>query len=88
MPDNPSRIKIKRQVKGADMDDRLQINVRLTPELVEAIDRKRIELQPELGKILTRSDVVRHALDTYLLRRAKAGPQAKGPAARRSKARG
>lgn len=67
------------------MEDRMQVNVRLTPELVEAIDRKRIELQPEMGKILTRSDVVRHALENYLLGRAK---RAQGPTikeARRSK---
>lgn len=46
--------------------DRLQINVRLTPEQVDGVDKKRIELQPRLGKIPTRSDVVRYALDLFL----------------------
>ncbi|MCZ2113622.1 MAG: ribbon-helix-helix domain-containing protein [Anaerolineae bacterium] len=67
------------------MEDRMQVNVRLTPELIEAIDRKRIELQPVMGKILTRSDVVRHALENYLLGQAKRmqGPTTRN--ARRSK---
>lgn len=67
------------------MEDRMQVNVRLTPELVEAIDRKRIELQPVMGKILTRSDVVRHALENYLLGRAKRVPGPTTGKARRSK---
>ena len=67
------------------MEDRMQVNVRLTPELVEAIDRKRIELQPVMGKILTRSDVVRHALENYLLGRAKRVPGPTIGKARRSK---
>ena len=64
--------------------DRQQVNVRLSPELVEAIDKKRIELQPAMGKIPTRSEVVRYALDTFLLGREEVGPASKGPTTRRS----
>ncbi len=72
------------------MDDRLQINVRLSPEQVEAIDRKRIELQPAMGKILTRSDVVRYALDAYLPGQANKTrkKQKKGPVGRRITGKG
>ena len=56
--------------------DRMQVNVRLTPELVEAIDKKRIELQPSLGAIPTRSEVIRLALDDYLLsKNGRPGPK-------------
>lgn len=64
--------------------DRQQVNVRLSPELVEAIDKKRIELQPAMGKIPTRSEVVRYALDQFLLGQGSLGPTSKGPANRRS----
>ncbi len=47
-------------------EPRAQINVRLSLELIEQLDRKRIELQPVLGKIPTRSDVMRLALEAYL----------------------
>lgn len=46
--------------------ERQQINLRLPVELAEAIDRKRIELQAELGRIPSRSEVMRLALDAYL----------------------
>jgi Arc/MetJ-type ribon-helix-helix transcriptional regulator len=46
--------------------DKLQVNVRLTHELIDAIDRKRIELQPVMGKIPNRSEVLRLALDHFL----------------------
>ena len=45
---------------------RQQINVRLTDELVAAIDEKRVELRESLGGIPSRSDVVRMALESYL----------------------
>ncbi len=45
---------------------RTQINVRLSQELIEQLDQKRIALQPELGMIPTRSDVMRYALEAYL----------------------
>lgn len=40
-------------------EQRTQINVRLSRDLIEQLDKKRMELQPELGKIPTRSDVMR-----------------------------
>jgi len=45
---------------------RTQINVRLDDELIMSLDKKRIELQPKLGKIPTRSDVMRYALEQFL----------------------
>lgn len=45
---------------------REQINVRLDDKTIEVLDKKRMELQPELKKIPTRSDVVRLALEKYL----------------------
>ena len=54
--------------------ERMQINVRLDTELATRIDEKRTELQKQLGRIPTRSEVVRIALDKYLgkdTRRAK-----------------
>lgn len=46
--------------------DRMQVNVRLDKELAARIDEKRMQLQKELGRIPTRSEVVRLALDRYL----------------------
>ena len=51
--------------------DRIQINVRLDNEIIGLLDEKRIELQKELGRIPTRSDVVRIALEKYLRTGAK-----------------
>lgn len=45
---------------------RLQINVRLSDELVAAIDAKRVALRDLVGSIPSRSDVVRLALEAYL----------------------
>lgn len=45
---------------------RLQINVRLSDELVAAIDEKRVALRDSVGSIPSRSDVVRLALEAYL----------------------
>jgi|GEM_PF-1123038 metal-responsive CopG/Arc/MetJ family transcriptional regulator len=47
--------------------DRLQINVRLPQELMESLDKRRMELHGTMGKIPSRSDVVRLALEAYLL---------------------
>lgn len=47
--------------------DRLQINVRLPPDLMELLDKRRMELHAAMGKIPSRSDVVRLALESYLL---------------------
>lgn len=46
--------------------DRNQINLRLPPELAALVDAKRIELMESMGKIPTRSDVLRLALSQYL----------------------
>lgn len=48
------------------MVERVQINVRITPELARLLDTKRIELQAELDRIPSRSDVVRMALEDFL----------------------
>ena len=45
---------------------RIQVNVRLDTEMAKRIDEKRTQLQKELGRIPTRSDVMRMALDKYL----------------------
>lgn len=55
--------------------ERTQVNVRLSAELVEAIDRRRIELQATLKSIPTRSEIVRLALDEYLLGSKSVGQQ-------------
>jgi len=60
------------RVKGNE-PDRLQVNVRLDDEMIRLVDAKRIELQPELGKIPTRSEVVRIALERYLIAAKKKG---------------
>lgn len=46
--------------------DRLQVNIRLTTEIINRLDQKRIELQPRLGRIPSRSEVMRFAIDAYL----------------------
>ena len=46
--------------------ERAQINVRLEPDLASRIDAKRMELQKEMGRIPSRSEVVRLALEKYL----------------------
>lgn len=45
---------------------RNQLNIRVSDELEELIDKKRIELASTLKVIPTRSDVVRFALESYL----------------------
>lgn len=45
---------------------RNQLNIRVSDELEELIDKKRIELASTLKVIPTRSDVVRYALEEYL----------------------
>ena len=45
---------------------RNQLNIRVSDELEELIDKKRIELASTLMVIPTRSDVVRFALESYL----------------------
>jgi len=57
--------------------ERLQVNVRLTPELIEAIDQRRIALQPSLGRIPTRSEVIRDVLESNLIQEPPRRPQSK-----------
>ena len=45
---------------------RNQLNIRVSDELAEFIDKKRIELSTTMKVIPTRSDVVRYALESYL----------------------
>lgn len=54
--------------------ERKQINVRLDPEQERRIDEKRADLQKALGRIPSRSEVVRMALDEFL----KAAPRKRG----------
>jgi len=51
--------------------DRVQINVRIQPDLADRLDTKRIELKGKIGKIPSRSEVVRIALEEYLDRKEK-----------------
>jgi len=45
---------------------RFQLNVRVEPDVETAIDARRVELSTALGRIPSRSDVVRLALEAYL----------------------
>jgi len=45
---------------------RFQLNVRVEPDVEAAIDARRVELSSALGRIPSRSDVVRLALEAYL----------------------
>ena len=65
--------------------DKLQINIRLSQAQLESIDRKRIELQPIMGKIPNRSEVLRYALDAYLVAESGAQNPTHGPIDRGSK---
>lgn len=46
--------------------DRMQINFRLDKELAEKLDQRRIALMAEMGRIPSRSEVFRIALEKYL----------------------
>jgi len=48
------------------VEDRVQVNVRISEKLADLLDAKRVELQKKLGKIPTRSQVVRMALEEFL----------------------
>jgi hypothetical protein len=45
---------------------RTQLNVRVSKELEQAIDERRVQLRAKLGVIPTRSDVLRLALEAFL----------------------
>lgn len=46
--------------------DRVQVNVRLPSNLAELLDDKRVEKKEEIGKIPSRSEIIRWALEHYL----------------------
>jgi len=46
--------------------ERSQLNLRISDLLGKSIDAKRIELSASMGKIPSRSDVLRYALEAYL----------------------
>lgn len=52
------------------MDRAEQINVRLSAEEIARLDQKRIDLQADLGKIPSRGEVVRMALEAFLPKRS------------------
>jgi hypothetical protein len=43
-----------------------QLNIRIDPALEQSIDRARIDKAREFGRIPSRSEIVRLALDAYL----------------------
>lgn len=50
-----------------NMGDRIQVNVRVDGDLIKLLDEKRIALLAKLGAIPSRSEVVRIALEEYLI---------------------
>lgn len=46
--------------------DRMQVNFRLDKELAEKLDQRRVSLMSEMGRIPSRSEVFRIALEQYL----------------------
>lgn len=59
--------------------DRVQINVRIPEVLADRLDAKRVELKKDLGKIPSRSEVVRMAIDDFLLKGKKLNRGEKSP---------
>jgi hypothetical protein len=51
---------------GKIEEDRVQINVRISDKLAARLDAKRVELQKAMGKIPSRSEVIRLALEDFL----------------------
>lgn len=49
----------------------VQVNVRVDEALAKALDEKRVKLQDELGKIPSRSEVIRMALEAYLPKKGR-----------------
>ena len=47
--------------------ERIQVNVRVDGDLIRLLDEKRTELLVKLGSIPSRSEVVRLALEKYLI---------------------
>ena len=51
----------------SNVTERIQVNVRVDGELIRLLDEKRTELLSKLGSIPSRSDVVRMALESFLM---------------------
>lgn len=47
--------------------ERIQVNVRVDGDLIRLLDEKRTELLVKFGSIPSRSEVVRMALEKYLI---------------------
>lgn len=47
--------------------ERIQVNVRVDGDLIRLLDERRTELLSKLGAIPSRSDVVRMALESFLM---------------------
>jgi Arc/MetJ-type ribon-helix-helix transcriptional regulator len=56
-----------RKAPGSDdLVERSQLNVRVTPELEQLIEKKRVALMGSLGYIPSRSEVVRLAIEAFV----------------------
>ena len=53
--------------KTSNVTERIQVNVRVVGDLIRLLDEKRTELLLKLGSIPSRSDVVRMALENFLI---------------------
>jgi metal-responsive CopG/Arc/MetJ family transcriptional regulator len=53
--------------KTSNVTERIQVNVRVDGDLIRLLDEKRTELLSKLGSIPSRSDVVRMALENFLI---------------------
>jgi metal-responsive CopG/Arc/MetJ family transcriptional regulator len=51
---------------ASNINERIQVNVRVDGDLIRLLDEKRTELLIKLGSIPSRSEVVRMALEEYL----------------------
>lgn len=51
-----------------DVTERIQVNVRVDGDLIRLLDEKRTELLSKMGSIPSRSDVVRMALENFLMK--------------------
>jgi metal-responsive CopG/Arc/MetJ family transcriptional regulator len=54
----------QRLVSGSK--DRVQVNVRIPSRLADMLDDERVQKKQEIGKIPSRSEVIRWALEDYL----------------------
>ncbi len=65
--------------------ERSQLNLRISEQLGKLIDARRIELASSMGRIPTRSEILRFALESYLgadlsefeIDRRRSAPQSK-----------